>query len=207
MKKPQEATMKLSFKLLSCFFLPIFTLSASYAAELTVDGPITSKNGGIVFPDSTVQTTAAFVSAAPTAYPQRCSAQISAGEQEYLNCYSYGPGDPGWSGINGIPDDYYFLVTDITITPYTQDDTGEYTFSFYHIGGCNTGVDGGSSLREFVPLKVVPNSQSWSAHYESPVLLLPPRSCLRVDGWASNTTDVYFRVTGYLTDDPNNFRY
>ncbi len=197
--------MKLSFKLLSCFFLPIFTLSTSHAAELTVDGPIASKSGGIVFPDNTVQTTAAAM--APESYPQKCQAQISAGEQEYLNCFSYGPGDPGWSGIDGVPDGFYFLVTDITITPYTQNDTGEYTFYFYHIGGCNTGVDGGSSLREFVPLKLVPSSQSWTAHYESPVLIVPQRSCLRVDGWASNTTDVYFRVTGYLTDDPNNFRY
>jgi len=199
--------MKLSFKLLSCFFLPFFTLAATHAAELTVNGPIETKSGGIVFPDSSIQTTAAATATTPESYPQRCSTGVSAGEEVYLNCYSYGPGDPGWSGVNGVPDGWYFLVTDVTIMPNTQNDTGEYTFNFYHISGCNTGVDGGRGLAELIPLKVVPSSQTWSAHYQSPLLIIPQHNCLRVTGWNSNTADAYFRVTGYLTDDPNSFQY
>jgi len=196
--------MKRSLRL-SCFFLAICVLSASHAAELTVDGPIASKSGGIVFPDNTIQTTAAAM--APESYPQRCSTRVSAGEQEYLRCYSYGPGDPAWDGTNGVPDGWYFLVTDVSVMPRTQNDTGEYTFDFYHISGCNTGVVGGSGLAELITIKVVPSSQTWSAHYQSPLLVLPPHSCLRVTGWGSNTGEAGFRVTGYLTDDPNSFRY
>ena len=176
----------------------------SAPGDIVADGFIESKDGGFVFPDGSIQEKAV---TAPVAYPQKCSTDVSASEEIYLSCFSYGPDDPHWSSINGVPDGYYFLVTDVTIMPITQNDTGEYTFYLYLIGGCNNGVEGGSSLTELIPLKIVPNSQTWSAHYESPLLILYPGSCLRVTGWSSNTADVYFRVTGYLTNDPNNFRY
>ena len=51
-------------------------LAATHAAELTVDGPIESKSGGIVFPDGSIQTTAAAM--APESYPQKCSSRVSA---------------------------------------------------------------------------------------------------------------------------------
>ncbi|WP_419584413.1 hypothetical protein, partial [Thiolapillus sp.] len=86
-------------------------------------------------------------------------------------------------------------------------ETGEYTFNFHHIGGCNTGVDGGGGSIERILLKVVPNSQTWSAHYQSPLLIIPQHDCLRVTGWLTNTAPSFFSVTGYLTDDPNSFRY
>ncbi|WP_419600942.1 hypothetical protein, partial [Thiolapillus sp.] len=62
--------------------------------------------------------------------------------------------------MNGVPDGWYFLVTDVTIMPNTDSETGEYTFNFHHIGGCNTGVDGGGGSIERILLKVVPNSQT-----------------------------------------------
>ncbi|WP_419592891.1 hypothetical protein, partial [Thiolapillus sp.] len=43
----------------ACFFLSVLTLATTHAAELTVNGPIESKSGGIVFPDGSIQTTAA----------------------------------------------------------------------------------------------------------------------------------------------------
>ena len=198
--------MRYLYKFIPLILMLFLPLSIVHSGDITVNGPIESTNGGFVFPDGSIQITAA---SAPVAYPQRCNVSIVASNTTYLDCYTFGPGRRlyNWSSVNGVPDDFYFLVTDITISPNTDLVTGNYGFNLRNFMDCDTGSEGGGAMVNNIYFRVGPDSQSWTAHYESPLFILPPHNCLSVEAWPFNNTGARFLVNGYLTTDPFNLRY
>ena len=179
-------------------FLVLVMLSTSYAF-----GQTSLSGAGITFPDGSTQVTAAIT---PAAWPQQCQVEVDPGEDLYPTCYMYGGSDPTWSGTNGVPTGYFFLVTNVIITPSTSIDTGELGFYLYHISGCDNGTVGGTGLARLVQVRVVPDTQSWVYDSSAPFLVLPAGSCLRVDAFIANTATARVQFNGYLTTDPSHFR-
>jgi hypothetical protein len=159
---------------------------------------------GIQFPDGTEQTTAA---ATPEAWPEQCHETPSPGEDLYLSCFMYnGPAETAWDSVNGVPAGYFFLVTNVVVTPSTVDDTGEYWLWLEQKGGCDNGIEGGPQNGRDVSLRFVGPTQSWVLNSTAPILVLPAGHCLRVTASNDNTSPVKFHVNGYLTTDPAHFR-
>jgi hypothetical protein len=114
--------------------------------------------------------------------------------------------DPSWGGTNGVPEGWYFLVTDVLVHADTIISAPELKFNIYHISGCDNGIPGGTGLARLVRVRSAADASTFTAHFTSPLHVLPEGSCLRFDGFANNTISGRVHVSGYLTTDPSRFR-
>ena len=109
--------------------------------------------------------------------------------------------------MNGVPDGFYFLVTDITITSVAEPSTFDGGFYLHHHKDCDTGSVGGGNIVDGVTLRITPSAQTWTAHYQAPLFVASPHHCFSMVPAPFNTYNVDVVVTGYLTAEPYYFRY
>lgn len=176
---------------------------AALVVGVLVAAPMTVRSDGLEFPDATVQTTAA--AAAVAAHPQHCyhSGSLDGSETLVLTCYSLHPGDTTW-GANGVPDGYYFVVTDVLLDPATTStDAGDVGFILWHSYDCET-APGNRLSRSF---RVVPDLQTTSWSFRAPTMILTSGDCLRVTGDAGITVAADVTVGGFLTASPELLRF
>lgn len=181
-----------------------FSLAVALYCILNANAQTEISGDGIMFPDGTIQTTAA---SAAEAIPYRCIATsvLSTGTTDYLDCYKTTDGSGSlWNDVNGVPEGYFFLVTDVTITPITSDISGGVVrVTLTQFSGCDNGVPGHTGFNfAGADYKLAPDLSTFSDHYRTPAYILPGGHCLQAGSYAVNTHDVQMYVLGYLTSNP-----
>jgi len=123
--------------------------------------------------------------------PVRCSlsnAGVNAGESDFMVCRT--PVSPVFTEYQRVPSGYYFIVTDILVTPlYAGTDPVSTDITLYDF------YDGLSY--EYYRFRGV-GAESFGEHFNMPLLVLPAEHSLHVSGKITNTGFVDVRVTGML---------
>ena len=123
--------------------------------------------------------------------PVRCyvSGSIAPGTTVFLNCIT--PISPSFVGAQRVPDGYYFLVTDIFVTPVSggagNTPVGFYLYNAY-------GETSRESLYNFRSI----DGASYGEHFTSPFYVLVADHRLEVQASNANATSFEIRVTGLL---------
>ena len=186
--------MKIGFLILLVTLSALLSISNADPGDLAASGYIESSEG-FVFPDGSIQTKAAGTA---EAWPQHCYhyLHLESGETLDMTCYSLLPEPSGtWGSSSGVPDGYYFLVTDVLIDPYT--DGVETYVTLYDSYPSGAGV-GNSMSRSF---RLSPTGDTKLFSFRSPTLHLVPSHYLRVTNSGGSTVKV--EVTGWITNDPS----
>lgn len=129
--------------------------------------------------------------------PVRCytsSGGIAPGDDVFLTCVPAAP--PSFVGSQRVPDGYYFLVTDVMVTPLANTTSAErvdfYLFNAY-------GTNSRSSLYHFRSVDGATSGQ----HFNVPLYTLTPDHRLEVQAFNANAVSFNIYVTGLLTNNVN----
>jgi len=124
--------------------------------------------------------------------PVRCyiSGTMAPGTTQFLTCVSAAP--PGFVGSQRVPDGYYFLVTDILVTP-SGGTTGNAPVDFYLFDAYGT-----SSRASLIHFRSV-DGATYGEHFTAPMYVLSADHRLEVQAFNANATSFDIRVNGLLT--------
>lgn len=129
--------------------------------------------------------------------PVRCSftsAGIAPGDDKFLTCLS--AAQPSFVGSQRVPDNYYFMVTDILVTPNTSV-TSATRIEFYLFDAYGT-----NSRSSLYHIRSV-DSATFGQHFTVPLYVLTSGHRLEVQAFNANATSFDIYVTGLLVTNVN----
>jgi hypothetical protein len=126
--------------------------------------------------------------------PVRCytSGSLSAGTTQFMTCVSAAP--PSFVSSQRVPAGYYFLVTDIFVTPLGGS-TGSATVAFYLFDAYSTSGRASSYTYRSV------DGQSSGQHFTTPLYVLTPDHRLEIQAFGANQQSFEIRITGLLVNN------
>lgn len=125
--------------------------------------------------------------------PVRCyetSGGISPGTTVFMTCVN--SGSNLFVSSQRVPSGYYFLVTDVFVTPLSGAN-GNATVTFYFFDAY--GTSGRASSYTFRSV----DGASYGQHFTVPMYVLPADHRIEIQAFNANTVDFDIRVTGLLT--------
>ncbi len=131
--------------------------------------------------------------------PVRCYASggaISHGETQFMTCVRADGGYPGFVNSQRVPSGYYFMVTDVFVTPLSGGN-GSTTVTFYLFDAY--GTSGRASSYTFRSL----DGASYGQHFTVPLYVLPADHRIEIQAFNANAADFDLRITGVLTTNVN----
>ena len=204
-ERPRPASLAAALAVMSLVAMATLHPRASQADELRLD------DSGIAFPDGTVQTTAASAGS-PLAQFYSCfpvtetitASLLSPNETRQLLCRrdelsSFGT-------FVSVPQGRYFFVTDVLVgNPDGLTETGKTNVRLRALwSDCDTGT-GALFANTVLYFRTAQDLETKIFAGSSPLFVLPEGKCLSAFAYSTNSTEVDFRVNGYVTTDPTYF--
>jgi hypothetical protein len=125
--------------------------------------------------------------------PVRCyiSGSVTAGTSQFMTCVSAAA--PYFVSSQRVPSGYYFLVTDVFVTPATGG-TGDTPVGFYLYDAYGTSSRASSYVFRSV------DGASYGQHFIVPLYVLTADHRLEVQAFGGNATSFEIRMTGLLVN-------
>ena len=125
--------------------------------------------------------------------PVRCyiSGSVAAATSQFMTCVS--AASPYFVSSQRVPTGYYFLVTDVFVTPSTGG-TGNTPVGFYLFDAYGT-----SSRASSYTFRSI-DGASYGQHFNVPFYVLTADHRLEVQAFAANATSFEIRITGLLVN-------
>lgn len=127
--------------------------------------------------------------------PVRCyntSGGLSAGTTTFLTCVT--PVSPGFVSSQRVPAGYYFVVTDVFVTPLSGG-TGDTPVTFYLFDAYGTSSRASSNTFRSI------DGASYGEHFNMPLYVLTEDHRLEVQAFNANAASFDIRITGMLVNN------